>query len=233
MNKIYEEGTHAAYKNSLSLLEEANIMFNNSKFARAYALGVLSAEEFAKSFIYKCISVGLIKHDFRRDIIKHQEKIFHIIHILLMPRLLHVRYKKFLDACDHDKHEKDHSKHLGFEAFKRIYKFWEYTEDQDETLRQLRIFEHADNLKLKALYVDIVGNNVILPDDVIGMEKGKEIIDFLNTHAHGFEIILNESDEHFKEVVKLLDPQIYSGTIKSNFTKFRGRDGNSSESEYQ
>ena len=29
------------------------------------------------------------------------------------------------------------------------------------------------------------------------MEKCREIIDFLNTHAYGFEIILNEPDEQF------------------------------------
>ena len=125
MNKTYEEGTQAAYKSSQSLLEEANIMFSSSKFARAYALGVLSAEELAKSFIYKCISVGLITDpDFRRDIRNHQEKIFHVIHILLFPSILRVRYKKFLEAGEHDKYEVDHSKHLGLEAFKRFYEFW-------------------------------------------------------------------------------------------------------------
>ena len=94
-------------------------------------------------------------------------------------------------------------------------------DDQDEIMNQIGIFEQAQDFKLKAIYVDIIGDRVLVPDETIGLEKCKEMIDILNIHTQGFDIILNESDEHFKETVKFLDPQIYSGTIKSDFTKYK------------
>ena len=50
---------------------------------------------------------------------------------LIIPYVLHNRYQKFFEAADHDKNEKDHSKHLGFEAFKRVYEFYNYLDDQE------------------------------------------------------------------------------------------------------
>ena len=80
MNKLFEDGAKAAYRNSLGLLEEANILYTNSKYARTYALCVLSAEEFVKSFLYKCISVGIITDpEFKKDIRNHEEKMYHVI----------------------------------------------------------------------------------------------------------------------------------------------------------
>jgi len=61
---------------------------------------------------------------------------------------------------------------------------------------------------------------VISPVDVVPREMCERILNFFNTCAHGFEIILNETDEHFKEVVRILDPYIYSGTMKSNFKRY-------------
>jgi AbiV family abortive infection protein len=82
MKKVYEDAARAAYTNSLNLLEEANILYKNSKYARSYALSVLSTEEFVKAFLYKCISVGLITDpEFKRDIRSHQEKIYHVTHL--------------------------------------------------------------------------------------------------------------------------------------------------------
>ena len=68
-----------------------------------------------------------------KDIVKHEEKIFHIIHILLLSYLVDARYERFLDAIEHDKHEKDRSRHIVLETFKRIYEVWKYSDDQKET----------------------------------------------------------------------------------------------------
>jgi len=69
------------------------------------------------------------------------------------------------------------------------------------------------------MYVDIVADKVIVLDDVINWKRCEGILNFLNKHAHGFEIILDETDEQFREVVKMADPYIYTGTMKSNFKK--------------
>jgi len=72
MNNVYEDAARAAYRNSLGLLEESNVLYKNSRYARSYALCVLCAEEFAKSFLYKCTSAELITDpEFQKDILKH------------------------------------------------------------------------------------------------------------------------------------------------------------------
>jgi hypothetical protein len=183
----------------------------------------LSAEEFVKSFLYKCISVGLITDpEFKKDIRSHEEKMYHVIHLFLFSHVLDIRYREFLDAVDHDKLEKDHSKHLGVEALKRFWEFWRYQDDIEKiTDKHLGLFKDAEKLKLKAIYVDVVKERVIFPGDAITRERCEGILNFLNIHAHGFEIILNETDEQFKELVKMADPYIYSGTMKSNFKKYK------------
>lgn len=57
------------------------------------------------------------------------------------------------------------------------------------------------------------------PQDTIDSNKCKQVLEFLNRCAYGFDIILGSSDDHFKNLVELIDPYIYSGTIKSNFEK--------------
>ena len=61
----------------------------------------------------------------------------------------------------------------------------------------LHIFKDAHTLKLKGLYVDIQHNNVIVPEDAINSAKYKEVLDFLNMFAYGFDIILGANDEQF------------------------------------
>jgi hypothetical protein len=132
------------------------------------------------------------------------------------------RYREFLNALEHDKLEKDHFKHLGVEALKRFFEFWKYSDDVNKiTDKHLELFRDADKLKLEAIYVDIVENRVVSPIDVISRDRCEGILSFLNNYEHGFEIILNETDEQFKEVVKTLDPYIYTGTMKSNFEKYK------------
>ena len=76
------------------------------------------------------------------------------------------------------------------------------------------------NLKLNALYVDIQNDKVIMPNKIIDKEQSYELIDLLR-FINGFDIILDEDDEHLKKIVKLIDPQILSGTMKSNFHKYK------------
>ena len=65
MEKVYEEAAKAAYKNSLDLKTEARLLFDNSFYSRAYALAVLSFEEFSKAFLYKYVSSGIIEDRFQ------------------------------------------------------------------------------------------------------------------------------------------------------------------------
>jgi hypothetical protein len=56
---------------------------------------------------------------------------------------------------------------------------------------------------------------------MITEEKCKQILEFLNTFAYGLDIILGETDEQFKEVVKAVDPQIYSSYQRNRFYKIQ------------
>jgi AbiV family abortive infection protein len=222
---VYEKAAKAAYENCLQLLDEANLLYNNSRFPRAYVLSILCLEEFAKSFLYKCVSVGLITDkDFDVDIKKHEEKLYHAVHIMLFPYAMGYRQQKFNEAIENDKHEKDHSKHVSLEAFERLYNIFKYTDDIPEMTESVNeIFKDAHLLKLKGLYVDIQRNNIIIPQDIIDSNKCKRVLEFLNRCANGFDTILGSNDDHFKNLVELLDPYIYSGTIKSNFEKYKLR----------
>jgi AbiV family abortive infection protein len=143
------------------------------------------------------VSVGLISDkDFNADIKKHREKLYHALHIMLFPYAMGYRQQKLFDAIEHDKHEKDHSKHIFFEAFKRFYDIFKYTDDiQEMTEGVLEIFNDAHLLKLKGLYVDIQHNDVIVPQDTIDSNKCKRVLEFLNRSAYGFDIILGSDDD--------------------------------------
>lgn len=220
MKKVYEEAVLAAYKNSLDLKDEARLLFNNSFYSCAYALAVLSFEESSKAFLYKCVSAGLIEdRDFNRDIRNHEEKLFHVIHLLLIHYISFAKNERLFKAIEHDKNEKDHSKHIAVEALKKY--FTTDPEEEKELMdKYLGIFNDMHNVKLKALYVDIQKDKIIKPKEVIDKERSYEIIDLLG-FLNGFDIVLSESDEQFKNMVKFIDPQIFSGTMKSNFHKYK------------
>ena len=114
--------------------------------------------------------------------------------------------------------KKNHSKHISIEAIK---KYFSGPEEEKELMdKYLGLFNDMHKLKLNALYVDIQKDQVIIPNEIIDKERHYEIVDLLG-FLNGFDVILGESDEHFKNMVKLIDPQIFSGTIKSDFLKYK------------
>jgi AbiV family abortive infection protein len=67
---------HAAHENAVDLLEEADILFDAGKFARAYALGFTALEEISKSQLAADVSTGLItKEEFQEHYRDHRKKI--------------------------------------------------------------------------------------------------------------------------------------------------------------
>jgi len=56
--RLLNEAANAAFQNSVDLLEEAKILSQQRKWARSYALTVLAAEQFTKSFEFKCEQAG-------------------------------------------------------------------------------------------------------------------------------------------------------------------------------
>jgi len=217
MNDLYRKAALAAYQNSLDLLEDANILFKQSRFARAYALGALSLEEFAKAFLYRCYSAGLITDPgFDRDITLHKEKLFHGMHLLTSAYTLSPE-STFARVITHDKRISDHSQHLLPKAAPKIA-----LESMNRIEKLLKIFAGSHELKLSGIYTEVDRKNgkVVSPSDIIKATDCNDLLTFLNTYMNGFEIILRAEDDRFRKDVELLDPQILSGTMKSDFNKY-------------
>ena len=51
---MLQTAAEKAFENSRDLLEDSKILFKKKKYARAFALSVTAAEEYAKSFEFKC-----------------------------------------------------------------------------------------------------------------------------------------------------------------------------------
>ncbi|MCH7560058.1 MAG: AbiV family abortive infection protein [Thaumarchaeota archaeon] len=210
---LYKNAALEAYNNSIELLKEAEILFNSSKYARSYALSIFGLEEFAKSFMFKCMSFDIIKdRDFHSDIRKHREKMFHAIHIVAafyeLVRLNHIiEYSRKIDEK-----EPDHSKHV----FPKLVKI-----KKEPTDKIVKMLKNAHNKRLYAIYVDLKNNKVITPQKVVNEDGAKDLLVLLGSVIPGFDVILEEGKEKFQETISLLDPQIFSGTMKSDFTKFK------------
>lgn len=203
MNAIYEVAAKAAYTNSLELLDEAKILFQHSKFPRAYSLCILSMEEFSKSFLYKCFESGIIsREDLRRGCRNHGEKISHSVHLLLTGYIFWMNRHHLTCSINEDKGEPDHRNHI----FPSVLLEAIVQEMLSETV--LGIFGGSEDLKLKALYVDVVDEQLSLPNEVISMEQSKRVLDFMDEGVQGFDIILDSESETFRKMVEWLDPQV-------------------------
>ncbi len=214
MIEIYEEASRAAYKNCLELLEDANLLHDHGRYPRSYALAVICAEEFAKSFLYKCYSCGIIiDKDFRRDILKHGEKIFHFTHIMASFWTFASKHRQIVEAVEHDKKVQDHSEHQLPKVLASI--------DPLPVEIATQVFDKADQNKMHALYVDFKENKILAPSKMIDQPRCEIILKLLNIACYGFEVFLKDNDEEFAKGINFLSPSILSGTIKSDTSKFR------------
>ncbi len=199
---VYERAAWASYENCLDLLDDANILVERSKFPRAYALTILAAEEFCKSYLYKCLSAGLTgKGKIKKIVPYHDEKIFRFIHLMVNPTTMAIHHSEIEEAMTHDKDEPDHSKHLYLEVMKRVHL---------ESLGIVRwltsTFKHAEILKLRALYVDLRRGNVLVPKDAVQVATVKKVHKFVANMVDGFDVILDEDHETFRKVAESIDP---------------------------
>lgn len=224
MKEIYEVAAKAAYTNCLELLDEANILYSHSKFPRAYALCILSTEELAKSYFYKCLSTGMNpNNESSRGLTNHDKKIFRAFNLLLNVYIFSQCGTDIFNAIQHDKQQSDHQNPLAPSVIK------------ESVIRGMksepvtRIFLGAQDRKLKALYVDVLDGHLSVPSEVIGVKQCKEILDFMNESFHGFDIMWKCDDETFRKIIKWLDPMLSRGhSINPLFFLFTQRtSGNS------
>ena len=202
MEELYEKAARAAYENCLALLDESKILAKHSKFARAYALCVLASEEFCKSFLYKGVSAGLVDAELIQHAVRdHSEKIARFAHIIVISSYESFHADEILRALEHDKGESDPAKHVYLDVMRETSKNFGHWSSSVTP-----IFTKAHKAKLSALYVDIIGNNTVVPTEVVRRKDFNQIFNFLNSFLRGFEIILSEDDTTFNRVAQHLDP---------------------------
>lgn len=216
MKELYERAARAAYENSKSLLYEARLLAESSKFSRAYALCVLSTEEFCKAFLYKSVSAGLIgNRKVSKIVLIHSEKIERFIHIIVAPFVISQHWQEFYGAIQHDKNEPDHANHIFPKAVDEIGK------DVPHLVEILMaIFKHAHKRKLDSLYVEVRGKELIIPKEKVGEKDYRRIEVFLRNSIFGFEIFLGpDKNLEFRKTVETLDPgleNIFAPITKSH-----------------
>ena len=208
-NKLYEKGAHAAYKNCLALLREGVILYNHKKYARSYALAVLSCEEFAKAFLYKCIACGFVVDSYVHDLDKHELKLAHLAHILSTAYALTIIRDELDLAQKHDRKFKDHSKHITPKVYDKLK-----TLDRKPLIY---IVKWAHQQKMLALYVDIKDGKLHTPS-FVKKEFCHKFLHIAGDFLSGFNVVLNETPQEFKKSVQILDPDVLKkGTLKFDF----------------
>jgi hypothetical protein len=87
--KLLNVAANEAFQNSVDLLEEAKLLRDHKKWARSYALAVLAAEQFTKSFEFKCeeAAFNLEKVPPKR---MHAFRLARFEQLLILPHLVYV-----------------------------------------------------------------------------------------------------------------------------------------------
>ena len=206
MQKRYLEAAHAAYQNSLELLEEARLLYNNSRYARAFSLAVLASEEFSKSFLYKCRAEEFLSAtSLSRMITDHEVKVNKALHILSFAVFFSKYESRIRDATEKDRLERNHREHQYPKVVLNSFIDWIGKPGFKELIDLLK---YAHKSKLNAFYVDVRKRSVAVPNKTIRKETCDKLLNVLESFIPGFNIILAEDKQQFKHTLKMLDPII-------------------------
>jgi AbiV family abortive infection protein len=158
MVSLYEEAAKKSYENALDLQKDARLLYDKKRYARAYALSVLSIEELCKAYLFKGVAEGTIKEEkvklLQKAIINHSIKL-NMISLMLGISQLSSETTSYLNKADIGKDLPPPTFH----------------EDVNKFLKVMEKFEEFGKAKLNALYVDINGSGVISPRSEMNKEK--------------------------------------------------------------
>lgn len=204
----YHDFAKAAYKNCIEILDEANLLLDHQAYPRAYALGVLSAEEFAKAFLAKAYAAGVVNDKrFLDDIMDHRIKQIHFVSIISTAMLLTKHGKGLLDELSEARQDPQTANQKIQNALDQMFND---TTDFD-TISDL--FSSAELLKQDGFYVRMVGDVLTTPSEKITPTLAKDAIRFLSSTLYHNENMFELSAADFKDLVMLLDPVLLSGKV--------------------
>jgi AbiV family abortive infection protein len=210
MKEEYENLAQAAYKNAQELADEADLLMKEGKYPRACSLAVLAAEEFAKAFLSKCYSVGMITdRNFHRDLANHDVKLIHFLKIVVANTVLS-RHKREIDEA------------FRLRPLLKYYDIVKITLDRiAEKEKQLiknavDVFAQADLIKQAGFYTDLDRKRVIKPSEIITKQRAQVVLSYMPA-MRGFNQVLGMNDQEFRNAVEVLDYEITYGSIRPLF----------------
>lgn len=203
MNELYEKAAKAAFENAKDLIDDAELLLTRRRYARSKALLVLASEEFAKLVLYKVYSYGLIsaeeEKEFEKAIRDHTPKI--------------KIFTKLMSDLSVALQHKDKVIELALNQKKDIAGILETLKEEIAQDEIVGIFETANQVKKAAFYVDISGNKVLLPKDVVTEEDCRKTIKILREKAIlRFKYFLDQKDSDVRKTVEKF-PSLFEGTI--------------------
>ena len=133
---------------------------------------------------------------------------FHSIHLLTTAVMLRMMVSSEHEWAE-DKKEKEHSHHKFPQIMNKITR-----EALPEINYIVDVLKNSNQIKKKAFYVEMK-DTLIVPDKEIEEKQCKEILNIINSNVPGFDFVLESEDKEFKDFVLWIDPQIMSGTMKS------------------
>ena len=200
--ELYRVATQTALDNAFDIFEEAALLYDKEKYPRAFALCMLSLEELTKSFIYRCVSVGLIEEKGINIILRdHTEKIINSGHLMTFT-ILFVKHSDELNkAIEHDRKHEDHKDHIYTQVLGM--RGLESANEVIETLKD------AQEIKLDTIYVDVRRGKIINPKEVITKSKIHKAFSNAGLVLGLMKPLLESNDDQFTtDTTNFLSPTV-------------------------
>jgi hypothetical protein len=176
---LLSEAANAAFQNSVDLFEEAKLLADYGKWARSYALALLAAEQYTKSFEFKCEQIGfkLAKVSAKKV---HAFRLLRFTFLLILPHLMSVG---------------------GFNFFAKLANVPLREPDRKFMKRVYVVFgKQAERKKELAFYVDL-SEKLRIPSKEIKKEDCKAVLDLVAQMVGSRPLFLTEKGEHLKSAL--------------------------------
>jgi len=179
--KLLNAAANAAYQNAFELFEEAKLLAHKKKWPRAYALALLAAEQYTKSFEFKCEEIG---HKLPKvpDRELHKFRLLRFTFMLTLPRLMFVGTHNIL-------------------AQAAGAPLWQH--DRTSLKRAYCIFgKDTDRKKELAFYVDL-NSKLRIPTKEIGKSDCEEVQKVMTKIMESRPFFLTEKGEKLKSTLNM------------------------------
>jgi hypothetical protein len=180
-SQLLDEAANAAFQNAVQLFEEAKLLCHHKKWARSYALALLAAEQYTKSFEFKCEQIGFrLPNVPDREV--HEFRLLRFTFLLILPHLMSVGgYNLFAKLANVSLREPDRK------LMKRAYSIFGKDTDRKKEL---------------AFYVDL-NAKLRIPSNEIKKKDCKEVLEVMEDTIGAKPFFLTERGEQLKSALAL------------------------------